>query len=291
MMGFTRSARGLVALAAMTAACSGGGDNPVAPSPPPGGGGGGGGAVTITAVAVQGAETVERGATAQLRAVAERSDGTSQDVSAQAMWRSSNPAVATVSEAGLLTAVASGSADISAEYDGKAGRRTVSVSVPLWSVRVTLSSLVVTESCDDFTQGLNDAELAYRIGVVLPDGRESVFANTGYPGSAQGSELSGVRRIRQGEVVSLSANPVFRLPGDAGQFVRLELRATEWDEQIVLIPPSTRWVRDGRMNDRLGSGTHRFSGDGWTGLGNNSIALGTSGCRVRLDYRVNAERQ
>jgi hypothetical protein len=160
----------------------------------------------------------------------------------------------------------------------------------MWNVRVSVSSLVVLESCDDFTQGLTDAELAYKIGIVQTDGRESVLANTGYPGSAQGSQLSGVRRIRQGEVVSVSANPVFRLPGEDGQFLRVELRGTEWDEQIVVIPPSTRWVRDDRMNDRLGTVTHRFSSDRWTGLGNNSITLGSSACRVRVDYSVSAER-
>jgi plastocyanin len=56
------------------------------------------------------------GESAQLTARASLSDGTSQDVTAQAAWRSENTAVATVSSGGLVTAVAAGTTEIRATY-------------------------------------------------------------------------------------------------------------------------------------------------------------------------------
>jgi hypothetical protein len=233
---------------------------------------------------------VETGETSQLRAIVQRSDGTTQDISSQATWLSSNTMVATVSGTGLVTAVGLGSADISAAFGGSTGRRTLTVAAARWDLQITLNSLVVLESCDDFTQGLTNAELAYKISVVDPSGREAILHNTGYPGSPEGDNLRGVERINEGSPVSLRTSRTARLPGENGQFLRLEFRATEWDEQIVLIPPSVRWVRDDSMNDRLGTGTNTFTNGGWSGLGNRSISLGGSGCRVRLDYSINATR-
>jgi hypothetical protein len=233
---------------------------------------------------------VETGETSQLRAIAQRSDGTTQDISSQATWLSSNTMVATVSGTGLVTAVGLGSADISAAFGGSTGRRTLTVAAAQWDLQIKLNSLVVLESCDDFTQGLTNAELAYKISGVEPSGRQAVLRDTGYPGSPDGTSLGGVERISEGSPVNLSSSRTFRLLGENGQFLRVEFRATEWDEQIVLIPPSVRWVRDGSMNDRLGTGTHTFTNGGWSGLGNRSITLGGSGCRIRVDYSVNATR-
>jgi hypothetical protein len=253
---------------------------PPPPPPPP----------TVSSVVVEGAASVEAGETSQLRAIVHRSDGTTQDVSSQATWLSSNPTVATVSGTGFVTAVGLGNADISAAFAGSTGRRTLIVAAARWDIQIRLTSLVVLESCDDFTQGLTNAELAYKISYVEPSGRETVLRDTGYPGSPDGDNLRGAERINAGSVVNLGTSRTARLPGENGQFLRLEFRATEWDTQIVLIPPSTRWVRDSDMNGRLGTATHSFANGGWSGLGNRSITLGASGCRVRLDYSVDATR-
>jgi hypothetical protein len=118
-----------------------------------------------------------------------------------------------------------------------------------------------------------------------------VLSDTGHPGSPSGGNINGVVRLREAQVVRLDRSETFRLPGSAGQFARVEFRATEWDEQIVVIPPSTRWVRDDRMDDRSGARSHSYANDSWSGLGNNSITLGGSGCRARIDYRVSATRR
>jgi hypothetical protein len=65
-------------------------------------------------VAGNGPTTIEPGKTAQLFAQAVMSDGTTQDVTNTATWQTSNPAVATVSPAGLLTTYTEGEVTITA---------------------------------------------------------------------------------------------------------------------------------------------------------------------------------
>jgi len=59
--------------------------------------------------------------------MASLSNGTTQDVTGQATWQSMNAAVASVSNAGLVTAVAPGSADIRASYQSISGTVTLEV--------------------------------------------------------------------------------------------------------------------------------------------------------------------
>ena len=60
------------------------------------------------------------------------SDGTNRDVTATATWTSVTPAAATVSDAagskGLVTAVAAGASTISAQFSGRTGSTTVTVT-------------------------------------------------------------------------------------------------------------------------------------------------------------------
>jgi trimeric autotransporter adhesin len=72
--------------------------------------------------------------TSQLTATATLSNGTTQNVSAQATWQSSNKAVATVSATGLVTSVGAGTAIISAVYQGQTGTVLASVTIPSQSI-------------------------------------------------------------------------------------------------------------------------------------------------------------
>jgi hypothetical protein len=78
--------------------------------------------VTLTAVPV--------GTQHQLSAVAGFSDGSTQDVSSQATWSSSDSRVAIVTGTGLVTPVANGSALITATYQNVSGSMALSVSAP-----------------------------------------------------------------------------------------------------------------------------------------------------------------
>jgi carboxypeptidase family protein/Big-like domain-containing protein len=61
------------------------------------------------------------GTSSQFTAVAVRTDGTTDGVTAQAAWRSSNTAVATVSSNGVVEAVSRGTVEIAATYGGAKG--------------------------------------------------------------------------------------------------------------------------------------------------------------------------
>ncbi|MFA5897576.1 MAG: Ig-like domain-containing protein [Hyphomicrobium sp.] len=94
---------------------------PLSPSP----------SATVTAITVSGTSSlVAVTQTTQLRAVASLSNGTSQDVTTQASWLSSNPNVAMVSATGLVTATGYGGADIQATHAGFSGIISVSIAPP-----------------------------------------------------------------------------------------------------------------------------------------------------------------
>ena len=68
------------------------------------------------------------GASSQFTATAILSDGVNANVTSQAVWKTSNPSILTVSAAGVVTGVAAGTADISATYQGLTGTTPVTVS-------------------------------------------------------------------------------------------------------------------------------------------------------------------
>src|SRR5437868_5467661 len=79
--------------------------------------------VTTVTVGVAGnaAPTIAPAATLQLWAVATYADGTSSDVTSTAQWKSSNPAIATISRDGIVSATTEGAVDITAAIAAVAG--------------------------------------------------------------------------------------------------------------------------------------------------------------------------
>jgi len=66
---------------------------------------------------------------AQFRAaVANMSNGTTENVTTTAAWTSSNPSIATVSTSGLVTAIAQGTVSISATFDNVTGSAQAAVA-------------------------------------------------------------------------------------------------------------------------------------------------------------------
>ena len=72
----------------------------------------------------------------QFTATGRYSDGTDYDLTTRVTWSSSNPSVATVSESGLATAVAAGTATITAASGTVLGNRTLTVTPLLSSISV-----------------------------------------------------------------------------------------------------------------------------------------------------------
>lgn len=181
----------LPALLALLAACGGGADGDVGPTPPP--------AppppLTTASVAVTpAAPTLDIGATITLEAAARAANGallTSRTVS----WSSAAPAVATVAGAGVVTAVAPGTALVTATIDGVAGSATVTVRPrPVASVQLSpaTDSLVIGESAP-FTATVRDAT-----GALLTD--RAVVWSTTVPAVASVSSAGLVTALSPGRV-------------------------------------------------------------------------------------------
>ena len=99
----------------------------------------------MTGLTVTGpASSATPGATAQFVATVQMSNSTTQTVTGQAVWQSTNGAVATVS-AGAVTAIAVGEADIRATYSGANGSAHITVvPVPPATPTPTPTSFTLT---------------------------------------------------------------------------------------------------------------------------------------------------
>lgn len=84
-------------------------------------------AVPVVSLSLIGNVSMGLGQPTQLQAIAQLADGSSRTVTADATWRSSDPAVATV-DRGLVNGMTPGSAVITVTYGGQAAEVTVVVS-------------------------------------------------------------------------------------------------------------------------------------------------------------------
>jgi trimeric autotransporter adhesin len=74
--------------------------------------------------------TLTTGTTFQFLATVKYADGTSKDVThdSETVWNTSNPAIATVSDSGMVSAIAEGLVDISADYKGEKGDEHLAIT-------------------------------------------------------------------------------------------------------------------------------------------------------------------
>jgi hypothetical protein len=127
-------------------ACSSGPSAPQTQPPPP--------AKTLTSIAVTPAKpSISKGATQQFTATGTYSDKSTQNLTSQATWTSSSPSVATISAAGLASAVAKGSTTIEASMSGVNGSTALTVTVPVVG---TLQSIAVTPANPSIAKGATE---------------------------------------------------------------------------------------------------------------------------------------
>ncbi|HEY3547203.1 MAG TPA: Ig-like domain-containing protein [Propionicimonas sp.] len=109
--------------------------------------------VTVTST---GTVSPNVGISVQLKATVSFSNGSTQDVTTLATWRSSNVAVATVSATGLLSAVAAGQADITAVYQAVTGtwHITVTPAPPANIAGAYTATFTASSSCSQIPANL-----------------------------------------------------------------------------------------------------------------------------------------
>jgi hypothetical protein len=143
--------------------------------------------VTLTGVTVSAGGSAAVGDTVQFTATATFSDGTTQTVTGQATWESSNTAIVTITSGGLATFVAQGEADIKATYRSSSGTTmsgTSRVTVANKAAsRHTLTGSVSDSSSGSMLSGVNarilDGPDANRAAVTDATGRFSLPDVTG----------------------------------------------------------------------------------------------------------------
>jgi hypothetical protein len=131
---------------------------------------------TVSSIAVSG-NSPAVGETSQFTATATLPTGTTQDVTAQATWQSSDAAVATVSSAGVVRSMAAGEADITATYSGVRGSQHVRVAAAV--VTRTLAGIITDDSngrpiVDQAEAQIMDGENAGKAGRVDANGHYSI---------------------------------------------------------------------------------------------------------------------
>jgi hypothetical protein len=146
---------------------------------------------TVLSVTITGTSSLTTvGQTAQLVATANMSDGTTVIVTAQATWRSDNANVVTVSGGGVVTAVSTGEATVTATYQGNSG--TLRVRVDLTP---TLVSITVTGTSNLTTVG----QIAQLVATAnMSDGGTTVVTGQ----AAWQSDTAGVATVSPAGVVT-----------------------------------------------------------------------------------------
>ena len=97
----------------------GGGDPPTSPSP-----------AGLVQLVIQGPDSVAPGGSARFTATGRYGDGSSRDVTAQAIWRSSDTSVLTLAPNGEATAVSRGEVGVIAGLEGRGATKTGVLVVP-----------------------------------------------------------------------------------------------------------------------------------------------------------------
>jgi hypothetical protein len=160
--------------AAVASGCGGsGGGSAPGPGPTP---------VTVTGVTVSGGGSPVVGDTVQFTATATFSDGTTQTVTGQVTWESSNTAIVTITAGGLATFLAAGDAEIKATYRSSSGTTVSSTSrvtaTPKPPSRYTLSGTVSDVANGSMMSGVDariiDGPDASRTAVTDGAGRFSI---------------------------------------------------------------------------------------------------------------------
>jgi hypothetical protein len=162
-------------------------------------------AATVSSVTVTG-QPPFIGLTSQLTATATLSDNTTQNVTSQATWQSSNTGVATVNSAGVVTGVAPGDVDVTATYQSVAGRTRLTVASQTFS----LTGLVTDATSGGVLPNINiviasgpsvgastktDASGAYTIAGVLAGAATVTASAAGYEAQTKSVTVVGNSRL------------------------------------------------------------------------------------------------
>jgi trimeric autotransporter adhesin len=192
--------------------------------------------------------------TQQFTATGIYSDGNTQDLSNLVVWTSSEASVAVISNTGLLTALAKGTADISAAYGSITGSTSLSV------IDVTLLSITVNNSPNSpapplslpVTMGKRTRLQFYAWGAYSDGSDRRLIGVTWASSKPNVASINGgglVRSKRKADTVTISAN----FGGVTGS---VSLKVTAAALQSVSINPATASIAPGTTQQFVLTGTY-----------------------------------
>jgi hypothetical protein len=144
------------------------------------------------------------GTSSQFTAIAVLPDGSNQNVTTQSVWRSSNPAVATVSSGGIVAAISGGSVEISAIYANTTGLLTFTAGAPAtYTLRGTVTdgqpggtgiasaTVTVRDTSGGTKSGTTDSSGQYSIAGLAAGPADVTATAPGYVAVTRTITLSG----------------------------------------------------------------------------------------------------
>ncbi len=161
---------------------------------------------------IPGSINLAAGRSQQLTVIAHYSDGTTQDITAQASYQSSNVSAVTVDSSGLVTVISQGSAEVTVTYQGQTDIVPVTVTAPVVeSITVTpnpvslaagrTQQLTVTAHYSDGTTQDVTGSASFQSDAVS---KATVSAGGLVTGVAQGSANVTVTYQGQSEIVPVT---------------------------------------------------------------------------------------
>lgn len=157
-----------------------------------------------------GSASIATGASTGLTATAAYSDGTHVDVTTQATWTSSNPAVATVASDGAATGLAPGATQITASYGGLKATAALPVGAAQLAYVSTAAGWTHVSIINADGTGIRQVTSGNALDgdpVFSPDGTKIAFASSRSGNSdihVINTDGSGLRRITTTNAVDLA---------------------------------------------------------------------------------------
>ena len=150
------------------------------------------GTTTLTSIALAPANpSILTAASQQFTATGTYSDGSTQNITSQATWRSSNTGVATVTAGGLATGVSAGTTTISAALAGVTNSTVLTVLTP-----TTLTSIAVTPANPAILVGASQAFAA--TGAYSDGSTQNITSQATWKSSSTGVATINVNGLASG---------------------------------------------------------------------------------------------
>jgi uncharacterized protein YjdB len=212
---------------------------------------------TLASIAVSGGSSLAAGSTEQLTAQGTYSDSTTGSLTTQATWQSSDATVATVSNAGLLTALKAGTVTITATMGSVSGTASVVVNA------ASVSSITISPALFSIASGQNQQLTAQ---AVYPDGTSQDVTSQ----ATWSSSATNVATVSGTGLVSGVSAGTSTITATLGSVSRTAV-ATVTTAQLnsIIVTPSTASIATGQTQAFAANGI--FSDGSSTDITNSVI--------------------